>query len=152
VQVKCPYRRKIVPGTVPHHYYAQVQLNVFICGLSHADFVEFRPEPNFVLSIVRVYPDRAWLAESIPKMRAFHELMVRYAGDKIVEHPKYAKYAARYGPDAKRVPRALAPKASAVIGNSNGEAVGAGEAGEAVGAVGVGAVPLETPWLGDSFF
>jgi hypothetical protein len=147
VQVKCPYRRKIVPGTVPHHYYAQVQLNVFICGLSHADFVEFRPEPNFVLSIVRVYPDRAWLAESIPKLRAFHELMVRYAGDKIVEHPKYAKYAARYGPDAKpRVPRSLAPKA---IGNGeSGETVDSGETVEAVGS----SVPLETPWLGDSFF
>ena len=133
-----------MPGTVPHHYYAQVQLNVFICGLSHADFVEFRPEPNFILSIVRVYPDRAWLAESIPKLRAFHELMVRYAGERIVEHPKYAKYAARYGPDAKpRVPRVLAPKG--LEGLEDREGLQAREDREAT-------VLLETPWLGDSFF
>ena len=142
-----------MPGTVPHHYYAQVQLNVFICGLSHADFVEFRPEPNFILSIVRVYPDRAWLAESIPKLRAFHELMVRYAGERIVEHPKYAKYAARYGPDAKpRVPRVLAPKAreardarEAREGLEDREGLEAREGLDAT-------VLLETPWLGDSFF
>ena len=142
-----------MPGTVPHHYYAQVQLNVFICGLSHADFVEFRPEPNFILSIVRVYPDRAWLAESIPKLRAFHELMVRYAGERIVEHPKYAKYAARYGPDAKpRVPRVLAPKGlegrdarEAREGLEDREGLQAREGLEAT-------VLLETPWLGDSFF
>ena len=145
--MKCPYRRKIVPGTVPHHYYAQVQLNVFICGLSHADFVEFRPEPNFILSIVRVYPDRAWLAESIPKLRAFHELMVRYAGERIVEHPKYAKYAARYGPDAKpRVPRVLAPKG--LEDREGREGLQAREGLEAREAT----VLLETPWLGDSFF
>jgi hypothetical protein len=131
LQVKCPYRRRIVPGTVPHHYYAQVQLNMLICGLSHSDFVEFKPPPDFILSIVRVYPDRAWLAESVPKLRAFHKLMVLYAGDKIVDHPKYAKYASRYGPDAK-------PRAPRLLG--------------AAAATAATTLPLDTPWLGDSFF
>ena len=129
LEVKCPYRRKIVPGTIPHHYVAQVQLNMLICGLDHADFVEFKPPPDFLLSIVRVYPDRAWLDAAIPVLRAFSEMMARYAGDKIVEHPKYQKYNMRYGPDAKpKVPRA--PKASAETET----------------------LSLETAWLGDSFF
>ena len=138
LEVKCPYRRKIVPGTIPRHYVAQVQLNMLICGLSHADFVEFRPSPTFELSIVRVYPDRAWLDAAIPVLRAFSEMMARYAGDKIVEHPSYQKYNTRYGPDAKpRVPRA--PKALDALAL---EAAGASATTET----------LETAWLGDSFF
>lgn len=26
IEIKCPYRRKIVPGEVPHHYYPQIQV------------------------------------------------------------------------------------------------------------------------------
>ena len=110
LEVKCPYRRKIVPGTIPRHYVAQVQLNMLICGLSHADFVEFRPSPAFELSIVRVYPDRAWLDAAIPVLRAFSEMMQRYAGPRIVEHPKYQKYNARYGPGAKPARAIAMPK------------------------------------------
>ena len=131
LEVKCPYRRKIVPGTIPRHYVAQVQLNMLICGLSHADFVEFRPSPTFELSIVRVYPDRAWLDAAIPVLRAFSEMMARYAGDKIVEHPSYAKYNARYGPDAK-------PSRAISVAPKRKDPCSADE--------------LETAWMGDSFF
>jgi putative phage-type endonuclease len=131
LEVKCPYRRKIVPGTIPRHYVAQVQLNMLICGLSHADFVEFRPSPTFELSIVRVYPDRAWLDAAIPVLRAFSEMMARYAGDKIVEHPSYAKYNARYGPDAK-------PSRAISVAPKRKDPCNADE--------------LETAWMGDSFF
>jgi putative phage-type endonuclease len=72
LEVKCPYRRKIVQGTIPRHYYAQVQINMLICGLPHADFVEYRPPPNFELNIVRVVPDAAWLRDAIPKLKKFH--------------------------------------------------------------------------------
>jgi|GEM_PF-3088705 len=72
LEVKCPYRRKIVQGTIPRHYYAQVQINMLICGLPHADFVEYRPPPNFELNIVRVVPDIAWLRDAIPKLTKFH--------------------------------------------------------------------------------
>ena len=91
LEVKCPFRRKIVHGTIPHHYYAQVQLNMFICGLRVADFVEYRPAP-FELNIVRVYPDEKWLAGALPVLVAFHAECARYAG-RIAEHPMYAKYA-----------------------------------------------------------
>ena len=73
LEVKCPFRRKIVHGQIPRHYYAQVQINMLICGLPFADFVEYRPPPNFELNIVRVVPDAAWLADAIPKLRAFYD-------------------------------------------------------------------------------
>ena len=75
LEVKCPFRRAIVQGVIPAHYYAQVQINMLICGLPRADFVEYRPPPNFELNIVRVTPDHAWLRAAIPRLRAFHAAM-----------------------------------------------------------------------------
>lgn len=77
LEVKCPFRRAIVQGVIPAHYYAQVQINMLICGLPRADFVEYRPPPNFELNIVRVVPDHAWLRAAIPRLRAFHESMLQ---------------------------------------------------------------------------
>ena len=37
IEVKCPFRRKIVHGKIPEHYYAQLQLNLAICNLDIAD-------------------------------------------------------------------------------------------------------------------
>ena len=93
LEVKCPFRRKIVHGVVPRHYYAQVQLNMLICGLECADFVEYRPNP-FELNIVRVYPDRAWLAQSMPVLQQFYAECLHYAHVGIETHANYAKYAA----------------------------------------------------------
>jgi putative phage-type endonuclease len=101
LEVKCPFRRRIVHGTIPHHYYAQVQLNMFICGLRVADFVEYRPSPSFELNIVRVYPDEEWLARSLPVLVAFHAECELYAG-RIETHPSYAKYEARRARGARR--------------------------------------------------
>ena len=72
LEVKCPYRRAIVHGTIPKQYYAQVQINMLICGLPRADFVEYRPPPNFQLNIVRVVPDHAWLRAALPRIQHFH--------------------------------------------------------------------------------
>jgi putative phage-type endonuclease len=92
LEVKCPFRRRIVHGQIPKQYYAQVQLNMLICGMERADFVEFRPKP-FELNIVRCYPDKQWLARSIPVMQAFYAECARYAHEGIHTHPAYAKYA-----------------------------------------------------------
>ena len=81
LEVKCPFRRAIVQGVIPAHYYAQVQINMLICGLPRADFVEYRPPPNFELNIVRVTPDHAWLRAAIPRLRSFHESMATEASE-----------------------------------------------------------------------
>ena len=72
LEVKCPYRRAIIHGAIPKQYYAQVQINMLICGLPRADFVEYRPPPNFQLNIVRVVPDHAWLRAALPRIQHFH--------------------------------------------------------------------------------
>ena len=85
LEVKCPFRRAIVQGVIPAHYYAQVQINMLICGLPRADFVEYRPPPNFELNIVRVTPDHAWLRAAIPRLRSFHESMATEASEPSVK-------------------------------------------------------------------
>jgi putative phage-type endonuclease len=120
LEVKCPYRRRIVHGTVPRHYYAQVQLNMLICGLTTADFVEYRPGAGggcAELNVVRVYPDGAWLARAIPVLRAFHEECARYAAVGIEAHPEYAKYARNARP-----PRPLAAVLETLASADCGEA------------------------------
>ena len=39
LEVKCPIKRKIVMGEVPHHYLSQVLLNLEICNLELAHFI-----------------------------------------------------------------------------------------------------------------
>ena len=77
VEIKCPLRRKIVPGEVPHHYVSQVQIQMFVCGLDETIFVQYRPasltkaEP--FIDITWVKRDDAWLAENIPKLKQFFD-------------------------------------------------------------------------------
>ena len=42
LEVKCPYRRKIVFGKVPDNYYPQIQLNMAIMGINKADYIEYK--------------------------------------------------------------------------------------------------------------
>ncbi len=92
VEVKCPYRRKILQGQIPRCYYAQVQLNMLICGLTMADFIEYRPDP-FEMNIVRIPLDMAWLKKNIPILRAFSETVRSYlVGNLDIQaHPKYKR-------------------------------------------------------------
>ena len=46
VEIKCPYRRKIVPGEVPTQYYYQIQGQLAVCGLDQCDFWEVEIEES----------------------------------------------------------------------------------------------------------
>jgi len=96
LEVKCPYRRTIIHGTIPKQYYAQVQINMLICGLPRADFVEYRPPPNFQLNIVRVVPDKAWLRAALPRIQHFH------ASLSVLSSPDDANRAARDEPEPEK--------------------------------------------------
>ena len=48
VEIKCPYRRKIVPGQVPTQYYYQIQGQLAVCGLDQCDFWEVEIEESYV--------------------------------------------------------------------------------------------------------
>ena len=89
LEVKCPYRRKIKFGKIPEYYLPQVQLNLFICDLKVADFIEYLP-PN-TMNIVRVYRDQKWLDKNVPVLQAFWKEVEYYRKDDIKNHPLYPK-------------------------------------------------------------
>lgn len=98
LEVKCPMRRKIVMGEVPHHYLSQVLLNLEICNLELAHFIEFIPGKDdggnideYIINIVEVKRDREWFSKELPKMREFWEQVIKYRKEGIETHPKYQK-------------------------------------------------------------
>jgi putative phage-type endonuclease len=93
LEVKCPYRRVIKMGEIPAYYFPQVQLNMFICNLDVADFIEYRP-PNEI-NIVRVNRDEEWLKENLKKLETFWKEVEFYRLNDIKKHPKF--------PNKKRV-------------------------------------------------
>lgn len=73
IEIKAPYRRTIVHGTVPPVYMAQVQVQLEVLDLEDAIFVEYRhcwPLPEEI-NLVRVSRDREWFKNNFPAMRRF---------------------------------------------------------------------------------
>ena len=92
LEVKCPIKRKIVMGEVPHHYLSQVLLNLEICDLELAHFIEFVPgksDDDFILNVVEVKRDREWFSKELPKMKKFWDDVLRYRVEGIHTHSKY---------------------------------------------------------------
>ena len=89
LEVKCPYRRKIKFGKIPEYYLPQVQLNLFICDLRVADFIEYLPPDT--MNIVRVYRDKKWLDKNIPILQEFWQEVEYYRNNDIKLHPKFPK-------------------------------------------------------------
>jgi putative phage-type endonuclease len=87
LEVKCPYKRVIKQGCIPEYYVPQVQLNMFICDLEIADFIEYRP-PNEI-NIVRVNRDEEWLTENLKKLEIFWKEIEFYRINDIKKHPKF---------------------------------------------------------------
>ena len=98
LEVKCPYRRPIKNGYIPEYYYPQVQLNLFICDLSIADFIEFCPKTN-KLNIVRIAKDYNWINKYVPILINFWKEVVKYREIGIENHEEYKKKKVR---DEKR--------------------------------------------------
>ena len=46
VELKCPYRRKIVEGQLPMQYYYQIQQQLDVCGLDACDYFEVELEEH----------------------------------------------------------------------------------------------------------
>ena len=92
LEVKCPYRRKIVLNEIPKYYYPQVQLNLFICGLRLADFIEYRPESpgkDEILNIVRVHLDMNWINKNFLILQKFCKEVEHYRNIGIQNHPNF---------------------------------------------------------------
>ena len=78
IEVKAPLSRQIVPGTIPKHYYPQVQCQLQVLGLEVAHFVQYRPSeltwPNEAVLDVTVVPrDDDWWRDALPKLEKFRK-------------------------------------------------------------------------------
>jgi len=74
VEVKCPVKRKIIYGEVPHMYYHQIQLLLFVTGLQHADFVELGGSDEF--HICPIIKDENWFVHNKAALETFHKRLL----------------------------------------------------------------------------
>lgn len=76
-EIKCPLRREIVPGEVPHHYLPQVQAQLEVCDVETCYFIQYKPAcltgwgRGAQLDITRVDRDRAWFARHKAALHSF---------------------------------------------------------------------------------
>lgn len=78
VEIKCPLRRAIQPGVIPHHYVSQVQVQMAVCNLDSTLFVQYKPahmnpDRKPFLDITVVERDDAWLERNLPIMKSFYD-------------------------------------------------------------------------------
>ena len=82
VEIKCPLKRAIEPGKVPHHYYPQVQVQMEVCDVDQTIFVQYKPamlstDGRSVLDIVVVERDRGWFGAHKDALHAFWQQYMR---------------------------------------------------------------------------
>lgn len=81
IEVKCPYTRRIIPGTIPALYVPQVQLLLEICDLEIGHFVQYRQGDwlqGEQLEIVEVKRDREWFKWALPLLLSFVDELEEY--------------------------------------------------------------------------
>ena len=67
MEIKCPLKREVVPGQVPHHYLPQLQVQMECCDVDCTLFVQYKPamlraDGRPFLDVVAVERDREWFA------------------------------------------------------------------------------------------
>jgi putative phage-type endonuclease len=83
VEIKCPLRRKIIPGHVPSHYYPQIQVQMEVCNMDFCYFIQYKPsfmndDGKPFIDITVVERDRAWFDARKDILLGFYtELMQR---------------------------------------------------------------------------
>ena len=98
LEVKCPYRRKIIHGHCPEYYLPQVQLNLAILNIEKADFIEFIPENHLgnglpiQLNIVRIQRDREWFDRNVPILDQMWKDIKHWRTQDIKTHPEYFNF------------------------------------------------------------
>lgn len=110
IEVKCPFRRKPKQGYCPEYYLPQVQLNMLICNLKVADFIEYIPRGQ-ELFITRIYRDDVWLEEKLPTLINFWDQVKQCRENGLEDHPKYAKIRAQVDKALAKEQEALQHKA-----------------------------------------
>jgi putative phage-type endonuclease len=76
IEIKCPYKRTIQPGNIPHHYIPQVQCQMAVCDVDACYFCQWQPAHlsstgKEVLDIILVQRDREWFDKHKPILYEF---------------------------------------------------------------------------------
>lgn len=81
IEIKCPYKRRPVPGEVPHHYMPQIQTQLEVADLDTCYFVQWMPgwlssDGVELFTIDVVERDRHWFETNKDALHSFwHDLM-----------------------------------------------------------------------------
>jgi putative phage-type endonuclease len=97
IEVKCPLRRKIVMGEIPKHYIGQIKMNMEICNLDKAVFIEYRPKHmnennEILLNVVELDRDPEWFKSVFPILESFWNEVLHYRTVGIENHKDYLYY------------------------------------------------------------
>lgn len=76
IEIKCPFKRKIIPGHVPHHYLPQIQTQMEVCQLPACFFVQWQPAHlshtgSEIFDVVCVERDPQWFARHKDALHGF---------------------------------------------------------------------------------
>lgn len=76
MEIKCPLKREIQPGRIPHHYYPQVQVQMEVCDIDQTIFVQYKPaflndDGKAFIDIVVIERDRLWFREHKDELHRF---------------------------------------------------------------------------------
>lgn len=90
VEIKCPTKRRIVPGHIPHHYYPQVQVQMEVCDVPATYFIQYKP--GFLtsdgvpfLDIVVIERDKQWFERHVGEL---HDFWKEYMRLRDIDRPK----------------------------------------------------------------
>lgn len=93
LEVKCPYSRKIIPGSIPEHYINQLRINMEICDCDEGYFIEYiPPEMNYgerFLNVVKLQRDHEWFKRILPTLINFWNDVLYYRSIGIENHKDY---------------------------------------------------------------
>lgn len=120
VEIKCPYgKRKENPPIFKSieeqpHYYAQIQVQLFVTGRDWCDFYQWSPHGT---KTERVFFDMAWIDDNLPILQNFHLAAKQadpadYEGPKrpVIDTPEAAKLVAEYDELSEAIDNATARK------------------------------------------
>jgi putative phage-type endonuclease len=85
LEIKCPLRRTIVPGEIPHHYVPQIQVQMEVADLDICAFVQYRP--GEVLDICFAQRDRQWFETHVESLKTFWEAYMEAQKTHVPEPP-----------------------------------------------------------------
>jgi putative phage-type endonuclease len=81
VEVKCPFRRRVIPGEIPAYYMDQVEFQLACTGLDIVHFVQFIPggiAKRGSIDITEKARDQQWWDNNFHTLREFWRDVVKY--------------------------------------------------------------------------